>query len=70
MIVALGITATGEKKLLGLPHGATESAAVVASLLKDLRERSVKTDVPTLFMLDRAKALQLLFPPKLKRRLH
>jgi transposase-like protein len=58
MVVALGITATGEKKLLGLRQGATENAAVVASLLEDLRERGVKTDVPTLFVLDGAKALR------------
>ena len=58
IIVALGITATGEKKLLGLRQGATENAAVVTSLLEDLRERGVKTDVPTLFVLDGAKALR------------
>ena len=58
MVVALGITATGEKKLLGLRQGATENAAVVTSLLEDLRERGVKTDVPTLFVLDGAKALR------------
>jgi len=58
MVVALGITAGGEKRLLGLRQGATENAAVCTSLLEELRERGVKTDVPTLFVLDGAKALR------------
>lgn len=58
MLVALGITASGEKRLLGLRQGATENATVVTSLLEELRERGVKTDVPTLFVLDGAKALR------------
>jgi transposase-like protein len=57
MVVALGITTSGEKRLLGLRQGATENAVVVASLLEELRERGVRTDVPTLFVLDGAKAL-------------
>jgi putative transposase len=58
MVVALGITTAGEKRLLGLRQGATENTAVVASLLEELRERGVKTDVPTLFVLDGAKGLR------------
>ena len=57
MVVALGITTSGEKRLLGLRQGATENATVVTSLLEELRERGVRTDVPTLFVLDGAKAL-------------
>lgn len=57
MVVALGITTFGEKRLLGLRQGATENAVVVTSLLEELRERGVRTDVPTLFVLDGAKAL-------------
>jgi transposase-like protein len=57
MVVALGITAAGEKRLLGLRQGATENATVVTSLLEELRERGVRTDLPTLFVLDGAKAL-------------
>jgi transposase-like protein len=57
MVVALGITAGGQKRLLGLRQGATENALVVTSLLEELRERGVRTDVPTLFVLDGAKAL-------------
>ena len=58
MVVALGITTSGEKRLLGLRQGATENATVVTSLLEELRERGVRTDVPTLFVLDGAKALR------------
>lgn len=58
MVVALGITISGDKRLLGLRQGATENAAVCTSLLEELRERGVKTDVPTLFILDGAKALR------------
>ena len=57
MVAALGITAAGEKRLLGLRQGATENATVVTSLLEELRERGVKTNEPTLFVLDGAKAL-------------
>ncbi|MBX3434002.1 MAG: IS256 family transposase [Pirellulales bacterium] len=57
MVTALGITPAGEKRLLGLRQGATENAIVVASLLEELRERGVRTDLPTLFVLDGAKAL-------------
>ena len=58
MVVALGITTAGEKRLLGLRQGATENTTVVTSLLEELRERGVRTDVPTLFVLDGAKALR------------
>ena len=57
LVVALGITTAGEKRLLGLRQGATENATVVTCLLEGLRERGVRTDVPTLFVLDGAKAL-------------
>jgi transposase-like protein len=57
MIVALGITEQGEKRILGLRQGATENAEVVTSLLEDLRERGLDTSQPTLFVLDGAKAL-------------
>jgi transposase-like protein len=57
MIVALGVTAQGDKRILGLRQGATENAEVVTSLLEDLRERGLDTSQPTLFVLDGAKAL-------------
>lgn len=37
MVVALGITADGTKRVLGLRQGATENAEVSAALLEDLR---------------------------------
>lgn len=58
MIAVLGVTATGEKHILGLRQGATENAQVCKELLESLRERGVRTDVPTLFVLDGAKALR------------
>ena len=57
MVVALGVTEQGEKRILGLRQGATENAEVVTSLLEDLRERGLDTSVATLFVLDGAKAL-------------
>jgi putative transposase len=57
MVVALGTTTSGEKRLLGLRQGATENATVITSLLEELRSRGVRTNVPTLFVLDGAKAL-------------
>jgi transposase-like protein len=58
MIVVLGISADGQKQVLGLRQGATENAQVCKELLVSLRERGVRTDVPTLFVLDGAKALR------------
>jgi transposase-like protein len=58
IVVALGITTVGEKRILGLRQGATENATVVTSLLEELRERGVKAEAPTLFVLDGAKALR------------
>jgi putative transposase len=58
MIAVLGITAAGEKRMLGLRQGATENAQVCKELLESLRERGVRTDVATLFVLDGAKALR------------
>jgi transposase-like protein len=57
MVVALGITTDGTKRVLGLRQGATENADVCAALLEDLRERGLDTGCPTLFVLDGAKAL-------------
>lgn len=57
MIVAMGVTTGGEKRLLGIRQGATENARVVTSLLEDLAERGVSTEVATLFVLDGSKAL-------------
>lgn len=57
MVVAMGITEDGTKRVLGLRQGATENADVCAALLEDLRERGLDTSRPTLFVLDGARAL-------------
>jgi putative transposase len=58
LVVALGMTDDGTKRLLGLRQGATENAEVVTSLLEELRDRGLDTGRPTLFVLDGAKALR------------
>ena len=57
MIVAMGITEDGTKRLLGVRQGATENAAVCTALLEDLCSRGLDTSSPTLLVLDGAKAL-------------
>ena len=57
MVVAMGITTDGTKRMLGLRQGATENAAVCTELLEDLRERGLDTTQPTLLVLDGSKAL-------------
>jgi putative transposase len=57
MVVAMGITEDGTKRILGLRQGATEHAAVCTELLEDLRERGLDTMQPTLLVLDGSKAL-------------
>jgi transposase-like protein len=58
MIVVLGVTEEGEKRVLGLRQGATENAEVCAALLEDLRERGLDTSRPVLVVIDGAKALR------------
>src|SRR5262249_48712255 len=57
MVVAMGITEDGTKRILGLRQGATENADVCTALLEDLRERGLDTTKPTLLVLDGSKAL-------------
>jgi transposase-like protein len=57
MIVALGITEDGTKRILGLRQGATENAAVCVALLEDLQSRGLDASQPTLLVLDGSKAL-------------
>lgn len=58
VVVAMGLTLQGYKKVLGLHQGATENATVVKHLLEDIRQRGVDFDVPRLYVLDGGKALQ------------
>jgi len=57
MIVALGISADGTKRVLGPRQGATENAAVCVALLEDLQARGLDTSRPVLLVLDGARAL-------------
>ena len=58
LVIALGVTRTGEKLLLGLVQTATENKAVCASFLRSLGERGFPVDQPLLVVLDGAKGLR------------
>ncbi len=57
-IVALGITAEGDKLALGLWDGSTENATVAAALLADLVDRGLDVEQGLLFVIDGSKALR------------
>jgi transposase-like protein len=57
LVVALGISEDGSKRVMGLVRGETENTEIVTSLLTNLRGRGLKTSQPTLFCLDGSKAL-------------
>lgn len=58
LVVAMGVTTDGRKRILGLSQGATENAQVCKSLLENLVERGLRTDRKYLFVLDGSKALR------------
>ncbi len=58
LVIALGVTATGEKRILGLVQTASENKRVIASFLRDLGERGFPLDRPLLVVLDGAKGLR------------
>jgi len=58
ILVALGITADGSKKVLGLRQGTTENSAVCSALLGDLLERGLRVQGRLLVVLDGAKGLR------------
>jgi len=57
MMVAIGVTDDGTKRVLSVRQGATANARVCIDLLEELRERGISTERPTLFVLDGSKAL-------------
>lgn len=57
LIVAMGVDSTGQKHVLGLWQGASESAEVAKGLLKDLVCRGVDPEKKYLFVLDGSKGL-------------
>ncbi len=68
MVVALGITLTGEKLLLGFVQTATENERVCAAFLRDLVERGLRHEPGLLCVIDGSKglrkALQSVFGPQ------
>jgi putative transposase len=58
VLVALGIDAKGDKHVLGLREGSTESTRVVKALLSDLIERGLDADRARLWVIDGGKALR------------
>lgn len=58
LVIALGVTATGEKRILGLVQTATENRRVCASFLRELGERGFPLESPLLVVLDGGKGLR------------
>jgi len=58
MIVALGLSEDGTKRVLGFREGATENGEVCTSLLESLVERGLDAERATLFVIDGGKALR------------
>ena len=55
MVIALGVTTTGEKWVLGLVQTATENKRVCAAFLRELEERGVRAPQGLLVVIDGAK---------------
>jgi transposase-like protein len=58
LVVALGVTTTGEKRILGVVQTATENRTVWAGFLRELIARGLPADQPLLVVLDGAKGLR------------
>jgi len=58
LVVALGVTTTGEKRILGLVQTASENKRVIATFLRELGERGFPLARPLLVVLDGAKGLR------------
>ena len=58
LVIALGVTTTGEKRILGLVQTASENKRVIAAFLRELGERGFPLDQPRLVVLDGAKGLR------------
>lgn len=57
VLIALGLTAQGQKKILGLHEGGTENATVARTLLTNLVDRGLDPTRVLLFGIDGSKAL-------------
>jgi putative transposase len=58
MVIALGITLTGEKVILGFVQTATENETVCSAFLRELVERGLRIEHGLLVVLDGAKGLR------------
>jgi transposase-like protein len=58
MLIALGVTLSGEKAILGFVQTATENAAVCSAFLRELIERGLRYEQGLLVVLDGAKGLR------------
>jgi transposase-like protein len=57
VVVALGITTEGKKKILGIIEGSTENSKICTDLLQNIIERGLDTQESRLFVLDGGKGL-------------
>jgi transposase-like protein len=57
MIIALGITIEGDKKILGFIESGTENALVIKEFLQGLQDRNLNIDKEILFIIDGSKGL-------------
>ena len=57
ILIAMGLTDTGEKVILGFLEAKSESHECVIALLQDIQERGFRVDGPLLVILDGAKGL-------------
>jgi len=58
IVIALGVTTTGEKRILGLVQTATENKRACASFLREIEERGFRARHGLLAVLDGAKGLR------------
>ena len=58
MVIALGVTTTGEKRILGMVQTATENKRVCGAFLQELRDRGFRAPHGLLVVLDGAKGLR------------
>ena len=58
LVMALGVTRTGEKRLLGVVQTASENKRVGAAFLRELQERGFRTPAGLLVVLDGSKGLR------------
>lgn len=58
VIIALGVTADGTKRPLGVWCGSTENHVVASALMQDLIERGLRVEAPLLFVIDGSKGIR------------